>query len=221
MRRQGGFWFFEGLPLAVLLVVSAIGLAAWGFDALSGHYVAVGAQQERDRAQRAAQQQVKEAAQLGARLASQARSEAQAARDQAARLQTEVSHARLSLVRTVGACPGDAALPGAAGGAAAGAAVGAATQPGAQQLPDGPPDGGEPRLTAAAVRLWNSALAGRHVPYGACGADDPADPACTAASALDLDDAWSNHVENAARCRIDRIHLQRLIDYLRKRGEGN
>jgi hypothetical protein len=73
------------------------------------------------------------------------------------------------------------------------------------------------RLSAGAVSLWNSALAGTDVPAGACRAADPADPACAATTGLTVVDAWENHAINAAACRADRIRYQRLIDHVAQR----
>lgn len=71
-----------------------------------------------------------------------------------------------------------------------------------------------PVLSAYAVGVWNSALAGADVPAGACRAADPTNRACAAATLVTVDDAWDNHAENAASCRADRIRYQRLIDHL-------
>lgn len=73
------------------------------------------------------------------------------------------------------------------------------------------------RLGAGAVSVWNSALAGADVPTGACGADDPAAPACAAPTEATVDDAWANHVENAGLCQLDRLTLERLQAYLTTR----
>lgn len=73
------------------------------------------------------------------------------------------------------------------------------------------------RLTAHGLRLWDSALASRYVPAGACGADDPAAAACAAATAVTVADAWSNHIENARRCAITSARYQRLIEFLQSR----
>ena len=74
--------------------------------------------------------------------------------------------------------------------------------------------GGGPELTAAAVGLWNSALAGADVPAGTCLAADPAEPACVAGSGLHLADAWDNQAANAASCAADRRRLAELIGLL-------
>jgi len=69
-------------------------------------------------------------------------------------------------------------------------------------------------LTAGAVSLWNSALAGGLVPTGACSLADPASAACAADTEVSLEDAWDNQAANAAACRADRARLAALIDYL-------
>ena len=90
-----------------------------------------------------------------------------------------------------------------------------ASDPGQPQLVD--PAEPVARLSAGAVSLWNSALAGADVPAGACGADDPTAPACAAAVNATPGDAWANHAENADLCRSDRLTLQRLQTYLTTR----
>lgn len=72
-------------------------------------------------------------------------------------------------------------------------------------------------LTVGAVSVWNSALVGRAVPAGACGADGGTEGACAAAAEATPDDAWENHAANAATCREDRTRYQSLIEHLRKR----
>ena len=71
-----------------------------------------------------------------------------------------------------------------------------------------------PVLSAGAVSLWNSALAGRYMPAGACSLADPASAACAADTEVSLEDAWDNQAANAAACRADRARLAALIDYL-------
>ena len=71
-------------------------------------------------------------------------------------------------------------------------------------------------LTHAAVGVWNSALAGRDMPSGACPVDDPTHPACAADSGLTPEDAWANHLTNAASCAADRARLDQLITYLQR-----
>ena len=80
------------------------------------------------------------------------------------------------------------------------------------------PDVGAPyRLTAGALWMWNSALAGTDQPSGACGSLDTTEAACAVATTLDLDDAWDNHRTNAQRCAEDRLAHQRLIDFVKTR----
>lgn len=69
-------------------------------------------------------------------------------------------------------------------------------------------------LSFGAVWVWNSALAGTDTPAGACGAADTTGQACAAASGIPLEAAWTNHVENAKSCALDRLRHQHLIDYL-------
>jgi hypothetical protein len=97
-----------------------------------------------------------------------------------------------------------AALP--ADGAAA-PAGGSADDPGADGV----------ALTAAAVSLWNSALAGTLVPTGACSLADPTTAACAADAGASLRDAWDNQAINAAACRDNSAQLAELISYLRER----
>jgi hypothetical protein len=81
------------------------------------------------------------------------------------------------------------------------------------------PDAGHPLdaglgLTAGAVSLWNSALAGELVPTGACSLADPASAACAVGTEVSIEDAWDNQAANAAACRADRARLAALIDFL-------
>lgn len=87
-------------------------------------------------------------------------------------------------------------------------------------------EGRDGLLTAGAVSVWNSALAGHFVPAGACravdataGADAVAAQrsACVEPVAIGLGDAWANHAANAQACREDRVRYARLIDYLQRR----
>lgn len=93
-----------------------------------------------------------------------------------------------------------------------------ATEPNAN--PAGPlaPDsghvGGGLGLSVGAVWLWNSALNARDTPVGACGAANPAHPACAFDAGLGPEAAWDNHAANARTCAQDRLRHQRLIDYL-------
>jgi hypothetical protein len=75
----------------------------------------------------------------------------------------------------------------------------------------------DPWLSAAAVWMWNSALAGRDVPAGACGAADTSDTACAVDTGLPLAAAWDNHAVNAEISATNALRQQRLIDYLHDR----
>lgn len=94
------------------------------------------------------------------------------------------------------------------GGAAPGCAIVVVPAPGAGVAAD------PAVLTAAAVWMWNSALAGADRPAGACGLADTSEGACAVATSLTLDDAWANHTENARTCAQDRLQHQRLIDFV-------
>ncbi|MDP3652451.1 MAG: hypothetical protein Q8R67_12285 [Rhodoferax sp.] len=72
-------------------------------------------------------------------------------------------------------------------------------------------------LSAGAIWMWNSALAGTDTPAGACGAADPTAPACSVDAGLGLEAAWANHVANAQTCAEDRLRHQRLIDFVNPR----
>ena len=72
-------------------------------------------------------------------------------------------------------------------------------------------------LSAGAVWMWNTALAGTDQPTGACGAASTTTAACAVATALTLDDAWDNHNTNAQICAANRLAHQELIDFLTRR----
>jgi hypothetical protein len=105
---------------------------------------------------------------------------------------------------------------------AAGAGAGGDVAPGASaqaQADGGPVAGGDDAgaaisLTAGAIWVWNSALIGADEPVGACGAADPASPACALDAGLGLEAAWANHTANAQAWAADRLRHQRLIDYI-------
>lgn len=218
------------IGLAVVLIA---GLTLWSYGTTYQRGYDAGQLHERDATRQAAADRQREDQRLASQLAATARAEAAGARDTAHRLQMELAHGRTALVRP-GACVPRlggslAAVPAdgvpAAGGvfnAAADAPAGAASaaaDASAAGLPPGLPADGGPgiALTAGAVRLWNSALAGRDTAAGACGAADAPTGACDADAGITLDEAWANHIENAARCGIDRINHQRLIDFIRQR----
>jgi hypothetical protein len=75
--------------------------------------------------------------------------------------------------------------------------------------------GTDPGITLGAVWMWNSALAGRDTPAGACGLADSSEGACAADSGVSLEDAWDNQAFNAKLCAEDRLRHRRLIDYLK------
>lgn len=90
--------------------------------------------------------------------------------------------------------------------------------PGRVELPAAADAGDVPRLTLAAVRMWNGALTGSDAPAGACGAAGAAegtDTACAEDAGLTLGDAWANHATNARTCAEDRQRYQHLIDFLK------
>ena len=112
--------------------------------------------------------------------------------------------------------PGRATGPGAVAAATppgAPAAGPAGAAPGCVLVVPGP-DELDLALSARAVWMWNSALAGSDQPAGACGLADPASPACAAATGLTDEDAWANHAENARLCAEDRTRHNHLIDFL-------
>lgn len=190
-------------------VLVGVLLAAASLAAALGHVraslIEQGRQQERQEASEAAAEHVREANRHGSQLAATARAEAQSARDYAAQLQRELRHARHEQNLVVSEVAAAAAAPGAA-----------ASAPGPDVAVAAAPGGGL-RLSAGAVRLWDSALAGADVPAGACGAADPTAGACAAASPYDIQHAWDNHIENAARCREDRARYRQLIEFLQSR----
>lgn len=79
-------------------------------------------------------------------------------------------------------------------------------------------DRGNPAvLSAGAVWMWNTALAGSDQPAGACNAADRTTTACSAPTEVTLDDAWDNHSANAQICSANRLAHQQLIDFLTAR----
>ncbi len=104
----------------------------------------------------------------------------------------------------------------------------AAAAAGAGSPADGPPGGSVellvldvPAVSLGAVWMWNSALAGRDVPAGACDAAAAAGgaeaAACSEDAGLTFDDAWANHTINARSCARDRQRLGHLIEFLKDR----
>jgi hypothetical protein len=221
---------------AIVAFVAIDALALWGYLRLRAKWIEQGREIERSAQRDQAAEQYRESVRIGSGIAATARAEADAARTNADRLQKELrQHARHGLLvaqpdasAAVAACAGPAGRrhDGAAGAddLAARPRDDLAGRPGAgaggagdQALPPELLD--EPRLelSAAALGVWNSALAGAPVPAGACGTAGAPERACAAATGVALEDAWGNHIENAARCRIDRQRLAHLIDFLRKR----
>lgn len=118
--------------------------------------------------------------------------------------------------------------PGACAGPVGLAAVDAAGHGPGHADPRAPAALGEPaqraadggtgvRLTAGALRLWNSALAGVDVGAGACTADDPTGAACAADTGIELAEVWRNHIDNAGKCAEDRARHNALIDMIEGR----
>lgn len=179
--------------------------------ALRSHFIGVGEAQERARwearqmkVERQAQQDFAANVQLGNQAAADQLADERQVRRHADGLTTERRHATLTL-------PPPACLAPVAR---------AELQPDASPpaAPAAEPPGGADgvRLTADAVRLWNSALAGHDVPAGACGADAAAGGPCAANAGLTVADAWDNQAANALACRIDRARLTRLQTYLKQ-----
>ncbi len=72
-------------------------------------------------------------------------------------------------------------------------------------------------LTRGAVWMWNSALAQRDTPAGACGLADTSEAACAAVTSIGLEDAWDNQALNARLCAEDRVRHQALIDFIKRK----
>lgn len=200
-----------------LLLAAAVVGAAIGFRA---HCIGIGELRERARWQQLEAQRDRDAAatyaenvRLGNRAAAAAADQVDAERSFSTTLQMERRHARLV---TPVVCPARPVIDG-AGRRAAGVDGAAPSAAAGEPPPTGDAaDDGRPRarLTADAVRMWNSALAGRDVPAGACGAAADAGGACAADAGLTVDDAWDNAAANALSCRIDRARHRALIRYL-------
>jgi hypothetical protein len=240
-------WWLGPLVALLLAVAGAFGVHAWNAHVRAQGYAAGElaeravwkTQQDIDRlvleARRADDQR------LATQLVEAGRAEATAAQAFATRLQTELRRARNHLVVSecvvgpggpagagatadVGAGPGVAAggghgaEPGTGDAAAAGGAAGGGFKPrGFAALPAELRADAGVVLSADAVRLWDSALAGRHMPASACGAAGQPASACAAATSYTLEDAWANLAANAASCRADRGQHQRLIDFVLSR----
>ena len=98
---------------------------------------------------------------------------------------------------------------------AAGSAT--ASGPGKNAPDDSGPVGVDLLLTAGAVWMWNTALAGADQPASACSLADTSAAACAAPTQITLDDAWDNHAANAEICSANRLAHQQLIDFLKQR----
>lgn len=77
-----------------------------------------------------------------------------------------------------------------------------------------------PQLSLGAVWMWDSALEGRDVPAGTCGAAEATPEACSAAAGLNVADAWRNHTVNAKQWAEDRLRCERLIDEIERRQQA-
>lgn len=216
-----------GLQAAAIkaLVASVLVLLAFAFGTWTGRELAT-AEHDAQRTREVARQfeRYQEQVAAGEATAEQLHASLQRLSQHHATVTGALRHATLlarapDAHRAMPVCPAAAApAPGAAASAAAAAS--------AQQVPPGeladpaPPEPGteDPglRLTLAAVSLWNSALAGAHVPAGACSAADPTGPTCADAAPFGLADAWANHAENAARCAANAARHRALLEHLNK-----
>lgn len=124
-----------------------------------------------------------------------------------ARLAKELAHVPRFLVRLAQPVGAECAGPGSADRLGDFGDAGRGLAGGLHGLGDGPApaaasgagDGGAVRLSLAAVRMWNSALAGADVPAGACGTDAAPEAACAADSGVTFAAAYDNAVDNHAR----------------------
>lgn len=188
------------VPLAIFLAGSALTLAHLAGRAAGARDCAARQlQQQHDQADR-----VRELQRALATGQQQLRAAEAAAASHQAQLAQEVRHVQrppLAACRPVAARPAPAAAP------AMLPPVEPPPQPGAAPAVDAAP---AVLLTAHAVRLWDSALAGEHLPRAGCSATEPASPACAAETAVTLADALENHTVNAALCAVDRARLAEL-----------
>ncbi|MBX3634750.1 MAG: hypothetical protein KF683_05085 [Rubrivivax sp.] len=192
------------LPLAIFLAGSALTLAHLAGRAAGARDCAARQlQQQHDQADR-----VRELQRALATGQQQLRAAEAAAASHQAQLAQEVRHVQRP--------PLAACRPAAARSAPeAGRPVLPAVEPEAEPPPQprpAPAGDAAPAvlLTAHAVRLWDSALAGEHLPRAGCSATEPASPACAAETAVTLADALENHTVNAALCAVDRARLAEL-----------
>lgn len=94
-----------------------------------------------------------------------------------------------------------------------------AQTPGLGDLVPSQPGQFELQLSAGAVWMWNSALAGADRPAGTCGLADTTEAACAAGTGITFDIAARNQATNAQLCAEDRVRHDKLIDFiLQKKG---
>lgn len=223
------------IPTRLLLIAAAV-LAALAALVVGVHLVyrsGYSAGAEAKEAELAAQvaEQRREDQRLASQMVATARAQQASAMELAEQLKQEVGDAKHALVRAprcaAAAGPRGRAADGAAAGAGVGGAPGAISgtgitrgRGGAELQPQLPDDVGL-RLTGHAVRVWNGALFGpadARDPGRAAPRPDGADPAdADATTALTLEDAWRNHIDNATACRLNRLAHQQLLDFIQAR----
>jgi hypothetical protein len=197
--------------VAVLLVVGAFTFGMWTGHQVGSH------EREAERTREIARQfeRYQEQVADGEATAEQLQLSLQRLSQHHATITGALRHAPL-LARApaaLGALPLCPAAIAAAPGAAASPATNTDAAPADASAAPAEPGGGA-LLTLAAVSLWDSALAGHHVPAGACSTDGAAGAACAAPAPFDLQDAWANQAENAARCARNAERYRALIDYV-------
>jgi uncharacterized protein HemX len=189
-RRLGGRAGAVVLAVMAAAMCSA-GLYLWGVHTGTARAEAAHQAKASRSALRAAEQ----------RLADQAAAQAQA--DALARQLARSQHALTRLQQEMAHVPTVVHAP-----APDGAALAAPAGPAAAEGADGE------QLSLAAVRLWNSALAGADVPAGACGAAAAPAAACAAGAGIGLGQLHANGLDNAQRCSACRQQLDALITLL-------
>ncbi|MFM9881231.1 MAG: hypothetical protein ACKVOO_12575 [Burkholderiaceae bacterium] len=211
---------------AVLVLLAAVGGGYWwGDNARDNAWLAKQALAERQ-AQKAYADEVERGQQKSAELLGQIAA-TQTNYDQLQEKFDEL-RARGPLLVLRAPAAGATALPGnktaaaAASANAADAALATAPQPASAANADAVAElaadaGGGAYLTAGTVWLWNSALAGRDTPQGACGAGDTASSACAVDSGISFSQALANHTQNAKSCALDRLRHQALIEFITER----
>ncbi|HSV80100.1 MAG TPA: hypothetical protein VLK85_12990 [Ramlibacter sp.] len=200
---------YVALALALIIAALLAGAFAWGGHVKDNAWQAKQAKAEREQAAKY-QAEVQRADTAAAVYLSDHREQEE--RYEALDVQFKAFRKRLPLVAAARVAVDAAAAPAAA---ATPAPDRQAEAPGRIELPDaGPP------LSLGAIWMWNSALAGRDVPAGACdaaAATGGSEAACAIDSGLGLQDAWDNHRANARSCARDREKLRHLINYLQER----